>query len=186
MQGHVVVDARANAAGAQPTPKSVAVLRLYYVQVIHVHRFLARHRERDGGLRERLRVPVCCGASLPVPLGQVRQLRPEDGGLNSVQSAAEPRLDMQPLIVLSVTSQQPDLIGQGIVVRSDDPAIAHRAHPLLIGEGGQMLRRIGQGARAGIQELLGKKVYLELWVKVREKWRRDERQLRRLGYALED
>jgi GTP-binding protein Era len=47
-----------------------------------------------------------------------------------------------------------------------------------------MLRRIGQGARAGVQESLGKKVYLELWVKVREKWRADERQLRRLGYAL--
>lgn len=57
---------------------------------------------------------------------------------------------------------------------------------ILIGEGGQMLRRIGQGARVGIEELLGKKVYLELWVKVREKWRMDERQLRRLGYALED
>jgi GTP-binding protein Era len=57
---------------------------------------------------------------------------------------------------------------------------------IIIGEGGQMLRRIGQGARAGVQELLGKKVYLELWVKVREKWRADERQLRRLGYALEE
>jgi GTP-binding protein Era len=57
---------------------------------------------------------------------------------------------------------------------------------IIIGEGGQMLRRIGQGAREGIQELLGKKVYLELWVKVREKWRTDERQLRRLGYTLKE
>jgi len=57
---------------------------------------------------------------------------------------------------------------------------------IIIGEGGQMLRRIGQGAREEIQALLGKKVYLELWVKVREKWRTDERQLRRLGYTLKE
>ena len=34
--------------------------------------------------------------------------------------------------------------------------------------------------------LLGTRVYLELWVKIRKKWRQDERELRRLGYSLPD
>lgn len=53
---------------------------------------------------------------------------------------------------------------------------------IVIGEKGQMLRAIGSAARPEIERYLGTRVYLELWVKVKEKWRRDERELRRLGY----
>jgi GTP-binding protein Era len=45
---------------------------------------------------------------------------------------------------------------------------------ILIGRGGQMLKRIGMESRREIEHMLGNKVYLELWVKVREAWRRDE------------
>jgi GTP-binding protein Era len=45
---------------------------------------------------------------------------------------------------------------------------------ILIGRGGGMLKRIGMEARREIERMLDKKVYLELWVKVRESWRRDE------------
>ncbi len=55
---------------------------------------------------------------------------------------------------------------------------------IVLGEKGSMIKRIGRDARREIEELLGTRVYLELWVKVRKKWRRDERELRRLGYAL--
>ena len=55
---------------------------------------------------------------------------------------------------------------------------------IVIGEGGRMLKRIGRAARGEIERMLGARVYLELWVKVRKRWRRDERELRRLGYAL--
>ena len=55
---------------------------------------------------------------------------------------------------------------------------------ILIGKGGQMLRTIGAAARQEIERNLDTKVYLELWVKVRKNWRKDERELRRLGYAL--
>ena len=44
----------------------------------------------------------------------------------------------------------------------------------LIGKGGQVLKRIGMEARREIEKMLGFKVYLELWVKVRPAWRRDE------------
>jgi GTPase len=54
---------------------------------------------------------------------------------------------------------------------------------IVLGKDGQMLKQIGQGARHSIEELLGHKVYLELWVKVREDWRSNEQELRRLGYV---
>ncbi|MCX6029821.1 MAG: GTPase Era [Chloroflexi bacterium] len=55
--------------------------------------------------------------------------------------------------------------------------------PILLGKGGEMLKAIGQGARREIESLLGVRVYLDLWVKVRPKWRMDEQELLRLGYA---
>jgi GTP-binding protein Era len=53
---------------------------------------------------------------------------------------------------------------------------------ILLGKDGQMLKRIGQGARREIEDLLGRQVFLDLWVKVRPKWRTNEEELRRLGY----
>lgn len=55
---------------------------------------------------------------------------------------------------------------------------------ILIGGGGEMLREIGKRARLQAEPLLGKRVYLDLWVKVREKWRRDETILARFGYPM--
>jgi GTP-binding protein Era len=56
---------------------------------------------------------------------------------------------------------------------------------ILIGAGGTMLKRIGSGARRGIEESLGRTVYLELWVKVRPNWRDDPSSLHWLGYRGE-
>ncbi|RPI58421.1 MAG: GTPase Era [Chloroflexi bacterium] len=54
---------------------------------------------------------------------------------------------------------------------------------IILGHGGEMIKRIGRDARRQIEELLGTRVFLELWVKVRKRWRADEQELRRLGYA---
>ncbi len=53
---------------------------------------------------------------------------------------------------------------------------------IVIGAGGQMLKKIGQRAREQVEALLGRRVNLQLRVAVREAWRRDERALRELGY----
>ena len=53
---------------------------------------------------------------------------------------------------------------------------------MVIGHGGQMLKRIGAAARPAIEDLLGTRVFLELHVKVEEAWRKDANALRRLGY----
>lgn len=56
---------------------------------------------------------------------------------------------------------------------------------IVLGENGKMIRTIGQRARPAIEELVGTKVYLELWVKVWEKWRTRSGLLRQLGYAMQ-
>jgi GTP-binding protein Era len=55
---------------------------------------------------------------------------------------------------------------------------------IIIGHKGQMLRKIGAAARQEIERMTGGRIYLDLWVKVRKDWRRDEEELRRLGYDV--
>ena len=52
---------------------------------------------------------------------------------------------------------------------------------ILIGAGGSMLKKIGTSARMDMEKLLGTKVYLELYVKVKEDWKKDKRFLREIG-----
>ena len=52
---------------------------------------------------------------------------------------------------------------------------------IVVGRGGSMVREIGTRARPEIEALLGRRVYLELRVKARPRWRRDEAMLERLG-----
>ncbi|HZJ76462.1 MAG TPA: GTPase Era [Oscillospiraceae bacterium] len=53
---------------------------------------------------------------------------------------------------------------------------------IIIGKGGRKLKGIGKSARKDIEKLLGSKIYLELWVKVKENWRDKDSMLRDLGY----
>ncbi len=55
---------------------------------------------------------------------------------------------------------------------------------IVIGEGGAMLKRIGQAARRELEAFFGVPVYLDLWVQVRRHWRRNEAALREFGYRL--
>lgn len=53
---------------------------------------------------------------------------------------------------------------------------------IVIGKGGQMLKEIGRRTRQQLEEYYGHAVFIDLWVKIREKWRDQEAWLRRLGY----
>lgn len=57
---------------------------------------------------------------------------------------------------------------------------------IIIGQGGQMLKKIGIGARHEIEDLLGERVNLKLWVKVQKQWRKDPLFLSRIGYNVKD
>ena len=54
--------------------------------------------------------------------------------------------------------------------------------PIVIGKGGQMLKRIGKLAREKIELMSGRKVYLRLRIKVQKNWRNDEKVIRWFGY----
>ncbi|HZG16243.1 MAG TPA: GTPase Era [Candidatus Bathyarchaeia archaeon] len=57
---------------------------------------------------------------------------------------------------------------------------------ILIGKKGEMLKEIGKRARHDIERLLGDKVFLEIWVKVKKDWRNQERMLRNFGFYDEE
>ncbi len=54
---------------------------------------------------------------------------------------------------------------------------------IIIGKNGRMLRLIGMKARCDIERLLGTKIFLELWVKVKKNWRNNKMTLRDLGFS---
>jgi GTP-binding protein Era len=67
------------------------------------------------------------------------------------------------------------------VVRADLLVETESQKQIVIGKGGSMVREIGRRARPEIEQLLGHPVFLELRVKVKPRWRRDEALLERLG-----
>jgi GTPase len=79
----------------------------------------------------------------------------------------------------SVTAEVEEV--EGKVVRVAVYVETDSQKQILVGKGGAMVREIGTRARPEIEALLGQPVFLELAVKVRPKWRRDERMLERLG-----
>lgn len=57
---------------------------------------------------------------------------------------------------------------------------------IIIGKNGDMLKRIGTMARADIEKMLDKKVYLELWVKIKTDWRNSDFLIKNFGYREDD
>src|SRR6184192_236025 len=67
------------------------------------------------------------------------------------------------------------------VIEADVLVETESQKQIVVGKGGSMVREIGRRARPEIEALLGHPVYLELRVKVKPRWRRDEALLERLG-----
>ncbi|MBD1371171.1 GTPase Era [Hazenella sp. IB182357] len=57
---------------------------------------------------------------------------------------------------------------------------------ILIGKNGVLLKEVGKRARIEMERLLGSKIYLNLWIKVKKDWRNEEMMLRQLGYRDEE
>ena len=87
-------------------------------------------------------------------------------------------LPYTPTVVIDQFEELPNLrrIRATILVERD----AHR--PILLGGGGERMKRIGSEARADLERLFGSKVHLEVWVKVKGGWADTEQSLRAYGY----
>lgn len=68
------------------------------------------------------------------------------------------------------------------VIQADIIVVRESQKGILLGEGGKMIKKLGTDARVEIEKFLGRKVFLQLFIKVRPKWRDNELQLREYGY----
>lgn len=86
------------------------------------------------------------------------------------------------VVIEQFKDRTPDLtyIGAAIVVERDSQKA------IVIGKQGTKLKEIGQAARKSLELFLGRKVFLELFVKVIPHWRNERRRLQQLGYELEN
>jgi GTP-binding protein Era len=75
-------------------------------------------------------------------------------------------------------SAEPIVIRATIYVERDSQKV------ILIGRGGEGIKRLGQRAREKVEAFLGAHVFLELWVKVLPRWRKSRHALEQLGYPL--
>ena len=55
---------------------------------------------------------------------------------------------------------------------------------IIIGSGGAAIRELGRSARLKIEDFVGAPVYLDLWVKVLPRWRKDALSLQRFGFSI--
>ena len=72
-----------------------------------------------------------------------------------------------------------------LVIKGEIIVDRENLKPIIIGKKGQRLKQIGKLAREEIELITGKKVYLELWVRVKEKWRKRPDLVKSFGYYIE-
>lgn len=120
------------------------------------------------------------------PEGQFTDQTERELAAEIVREAALRNLDQEVPhsvnVVVDEWTQRPNgvtYIGATIFVERDTQK------GIVIGAGGQMLKRISTQARTEIERELGAQVYLDLWVKVRDRWRNNESWLNRWGYKPE-
>jgi len=85
------------------------------------------------------------------------------------------------VVIEEMTRREEGVVYINAVIYTERPS----QKGILIGKQGQMLKRVGQMARQEIEALFGSKVFLDLWVKVKEDWRNRDLMLRNFGYQMD-
>lgn len=83
---------------------------------------------------------------------------------------------------LTVQIEQYDTSGEQVVINAVIWVDRDSQKGIVVGKGGQVLKTVGQSARLELCEMLGRRVHLELWAKVKDNWSDSEHDLQRLGY----
>ena len=87
-------------------------------------------------------------------------------------------------VVIDRFEEEPGIQADRLVRIAASLVVEREAHKgMVIGQGGERLKRIGEQARKDLEALLAAKVFLQLWVKVRSGWADDEQHLRTYGYG---
>lgn len=84
-------------------------------------------------------------------------------------------------VVVSGFSEDPE---KNLIKINAEIYVERKSHKgILIGKGGAMLKRVGSEARADIERVLGAKLFLDLWVKVKENWTQNDFLIKEFGYG---
>lgn len=119
------------------------------------------------------------------PADQVTDIRTRDLAAELVREQALERLHHEvPHSIAVVVNEYKERSHDLVYINATIYVEKESQKGILIGSRGRMLKQIGDGARRAIEATLGLKVYLDLWVKVRSRWRHDDNALRRFGYAI--
>lgn len=139
---------------------------------------------RDANNLERLVERICTQLPHSPPLFPPGQLTDRDTAFRIAEEIREK-------LTLELNQEVPYGIAVAIEqMREEDGRLAVSAviwvdregqKPIVIGEGGERLKRIGRAARLALNQLLGRRLHLELWVKVREDWADNAHALKALG-----
>ncbi|MCU0381426.1 MAG: GTPase Era [Chitinophagaceae bacterium] len=91
----------------------------------------------------------------------------------------EQEIPYQATVMVTEFKEQPHIVR----IKADIVVQRESQKAILLGEKGSMIKKLGTEARQSIEAFLGHRVYLELFVKVRPKWRDNELHLREYGYS---
>jgi GTP-binding protein Era len=120
------------------------------------------------------------------PEDELTQTHLRDLAAELVREAALHTLEQEVPHGVAVEVEEFDESRPGLVRVLATLYVEREAHkPIVIGKGGSKLKEIGSRARLEIERLVEQKVYLEVRVKVRKDWRKDEGEVRRLGYRAD-
>ena len=141
-----------------------------------LHPVSAKTGDGIEALREEL-VGLLSEGPAYFPAGQRSDLSPEEevGELIREKALALTREEVPHAISVEVEEIDEKVVRANVYVETESQK------QIVVGKGGSVVKEIGSRARPEIEHLLGHQVFLELQVKVRPKWRRDERLLERLG-----
>ena len=152
---------------------------------LHAFAFLMPLSAKSGDNIERLRNELLSRLSEGPPLYPPGQVVAHDLSFTVAETVREKLIRaLAQEIPYALTVETEELVREGTLVRASVVIWVEREgqKKIVIGEDGIMLKRIGSAARRELEYLSSSKVFLRLWVRVKENWSDDPQALRRFGY----